>query len=67
MRWRRLAAGAIFFGTAVLVAGTTVYSVAELGVGLSDIDQDAFGLWLKYVGEDVPYIVLTFLVFLAPR
>jgi hypothetical protein len=34
------------------------YYVAEIRAGFSDIGQGAFGLWFKFVGENVPYMIL---------
>ncbi len=54
-----------FFGTAVLIAGTTAYYVAEIRAGFSDIGQGGFGLWFKFIGENVPYLVLPYVVLYA--
>ena len=35
------------------------------GRGFADIGQGAFGLWFKFVGENVPFIVLPPLVLYA--
>jgi hypothetical protein len=50
---------------AVLMSTTAVYVVSEMGVGFRDIGQGAFGLWVKFVGEIIPFITLTPLVLYA--
>jgi hypothetical protein len=55
----------VFFGIAVLLAGTTVYYVTEIRAGFNDIGQGAYGLWFKLVGENVPYIILPVFVLYA--
>ncbi|BBY62314.1 hypothetical protein MHEL_05570 [Mycolicibacterium helvum] len=47
-----------FAGVAILMSSTAVYFLAEVGAGFSDIGQGAFGLWFKFIGENVPFIVL---------
>jgi hypothetical protein len=47
-----------FLGIAALLTGTVAYYVAEIRAGFSDIGQGAFGLWFKFVGENVPYMIL---------
>jgi hypothetical protein len=54
-----------FFGIAVLITGTTAYYVAEIRAGFHDIGQGAFGLWFKFVGENVPYLILPYFVLYA--
>ena len=54
-----------FFGTAVLIAGTTAYYVAEIRAGFHDIGQGGFGLWFKFIGENVPYLILPYAVLFA--
>jgi hypothetical protein len=54
-----------FFGVAVLITGTTAYYVAEVRAGFADIGQGAFGLWFKFIGENVPYLVLPYFVLYA--
>jgi hypothetical protein len=54
-----------FAGTAMLISSTGVYYVTELRSGLGDIGQGAFGLWFKFVGENVPFMILPFLVLFA--
>jgi hypothetical protein len=51
-----------FAGIAVLMSSTAVYFLAELGAGFNDIGQGAYGLWFKFIGENVPFIVLPPLV-----
>jgi hypothetical protein len=51
-----------FAGVAVLMSSTAVYFLAEVGAGFHDIGQGAFGLWFKFIGENVPFIVLPPLV-----
>jgi hypothetical protein len=50
---------------AVLMSSTAVYFLSEVGAGLNDIGQGAFGLWFKFVGENVPFVVLPPLVLYA--
>jgi len=54
-----------FAGIAVLMSSTAVYFISEVGAGFSDIGQGAFGLWFKFIGENVPFIVLPPLVLYA--
>jgi hypothetical protein len=54
-----------FAGVAVLMSSTAVYFLAEVGAGFADIGQGAFGLWFKFVAENVPFIVLPPLVLYA--
>ena len=54
-----------FAGIAVLTSSTAVYFLAEVGAGFSDIGQGAFGLWFKFIGENVPFMVLPPLVLYA--
>ena len=51
-----------FAGIAVLMSSTAVYFLAEVGAGFNDIGQGAFGLWFKFIGENIPFIVLPPLV-----
>ncbi|NTY63849.1 emopamil-binding protein [Mycolicibacterium sphagni] len=51
-----------FAGVAILMSSTAVYFLAEVGAGFSDIGQDAFGLGFKFIGENLPFIVLPPLV-----
>ena len=46
-------------------SSTAVYFLSEAAAGLNDIGQGAFGLWFKFVGENVPFIVLPPLVLYA--
>jgi hypothetical protein len=39
--------------------------MAEIRAGFSDIGQGAFGLWFKFVGENVPYMILPAFVLYA--
>jgi hypothetical protein len=48
----------VFAGVAILMSSTAVYFIAEAGNGFSDIGQGAFGLWFKFVAENIPFIVL---------
>lgn len=54
-----------FAGVAVLMSSTAVYFLAEVGAGFANIGQGAFGLWFKFIGENVPFIVLPPLVLYA--
>ena len=51
-----------FTGVAVLMSSTAVYFLAEAGAGFADIGQGAFGLWFKFIGENIPFMVLPPLV-----
>jgi hypothetical protein len=54
-----------FTGCAILMSSTAVYFISEVGAGFDDIGQGAYGLWFKFVGENVPFIVLPPLVLYA--
>ncbi|KUI27082.1 emopamil-binding protein [Mycobacterium sp. IS-1742] len=54
-----------FAGCAVLMSSTAVYFLSEVGAGFEDIGQGAYGLWFKFVAENVPFIVLPPLVLYA--
>ena len=54
-----------FAGCAVLMSSTAVYFLSEVGAGFSDIEQGSFGLWLKFIGENIPFVVLPPLVLYA--
>lgn len=54
-----------FAGIAVLMSSTAVYFLSEVGAGFDDIGQGAFGFWFKFIGENVPFIVLPPLVLYA--
>jgi hypothetical protein len=54
-----------FFGITVLTAGTMVYYVSEIRSGFADIAQGGYGLWWKFVAENVPYMILPFFVLYA--
>jgi hypothetical protein len=43
---------------AVIYSSTAVYFIAEVGSGFADIGQGAFGFWFKFIGENLPFIVL---------
>jgi hypothetical protein len=49
----------------MLLSSTAVYFLAEVRSGFSDIGQGAFGLWFKYIAENVPFMVLPFFVLFA--
>jgi hypothetical protein len=51
-----------FAGVAVLYSSTTVYFLAEVSTGFKDIGQGPFGFWFKFIGENLPFIVLPPLV-----
>ncbi|MDT5138817.1 MAG: hypothetical protein QOD58_3079 [Mycobacterium sp.] len=54
-----------FTGCAVLMSSTAVYFLAEVGAGFTHIGQGAFGLGFKFIGENIPFIVLPPLVLYA--
>lgn len=54
-----------FAGVAILLSSTAVYFISEIGAGFDDIGQGAFGLWFKFIGENVPFILLPPLVLYA--
>jgi hypothetical protein len=54
-----------FAGIAVLMSSTAVYFLSEVGAGFHDIGQGAFGFWFKFIGENIPFIVLPPLVLYA--
>jgi hypothetical protein len=54
-----------FAGIAVLMSSTAVYFLAEVGAGFDDIGQGSYGLWFKFIGENIPFIVLPPLVLYA--
>jgi hypothetical protein len=47
-----------FAGIAVLISSTAVYFLSEVAAGLNDIGQGAFGLWFKFIAENIPFMVL---------
>ncbi|MCK0176566.1 emopamil-binding protein [Mycobacterium sp. 852013-51886_SCH5428379] len=51
-----------FTGCAILMSSTAVYFLAEVGAGFENIGQGAWGLWFKFVGENIPFMVLPPLV-----
>jgi hypothetical protein len=54
-----------FAGVAMLISSTYVYYVTEVRSGFDHIGQGAFGFWFKFIGENVPYMALPFLVLFA--
>lgn len=56
-----------FTGVAIIYSSTAVYFLAEVGSGFSDIGQGAFGFWFKFIGENLPFIVLPPFVLAAIR
>jgi hypothetical protein len=40
------------------MSSTAVYYLSEVGAGLNDIGQGAFGFWFKFIGENIPFMVL---------
>lgn len=44
------------------MSSTAVYFLAEVGAGFGNIGQEAFGLGFKFIGENIPFIVLPPLV-----
>lgn len=55
----------VFAGIAVLMSSTAVYFISEVGSGFADIGQGSYGFWFKFIGENVPFIVLPPLVLYA--
>ena len=55
----------VFAGVAVLMSSTAVYFLSEVGAGFDDIGQASWGLWFKFIGENIPFIVLPPLVLFA--
>jgi hypothetical protein len=47
------------------MSSTAVYYLSEVGAGLNDIGQGAFGFWFKFIGENIPFMVLPPLVLYA--
>ena len=47
------------------MSSTAVYFLSEVGAGFDNIGQGAFGLWFKFIAENVPFIVLPPLVLYA--
>ena len=54
-----------FAGVAVLMSSTAVYFLAEVRAGFGDIGQGAFGLWFKFIAENVPFMILPFFALIA--
>jgi hypothetical protein len=55
----------VFVGITELLTGTVVYYVTEIRAGFNDIAEGAYGLWFKFVGENVPYMILPVFVLYA--
>ncbi|BBZ29633.1 hypothetical protein MMAD_39280 [Mycolicibacterium madagascariense] len=51
-----------FAGCSILIGTTGVYFLSEVRAGFSDVGQGAFGLWFKFIAENVPFAVLPFFV-----
>jgi hypothetical protein len=51
-----------FTGVAVIYSSTTAYFLAEVSNGFDDIGQGPFGFWFKFIGENLPFIILPPLV-----
>jgi hypothetical protein len=47
-----------FACTTSLTTSTAIYFLSEVGAGLNDIGQGAFGFWFKFIGEQIPFIFL---------
>lgn len=54
-----------FTGCAMLISSTAVYFLAEVRAGFGDIGQGAFGLWFKFIAENVPFMILPFFALIA--
>ncbi len=54
-----------FTGCAMLISSTGVYFLAEVRAGFGDIGQGAFGLWFKFIAENVPFMILPFFALIA--
>jgi hypothetical protein len=54
-----------FVGVAMLTSSTGVYFLSEVRSGFGDIGQGTFGLWFKFIGENLPFIILPGLVLYA--
>lgn len=54
-----------FTGVAILMSSTAVYFISEVGAGFADVGQGAFGLWFKFIGENIPFIVMPPMVLYA--
>ncbi|GLP74458.1 hypothetical protein TUM20983_15680 [Mycobacterium antarcticum] len=54
-----------FAGCAMLISSTGVYFLSEVRAGFGDIGQGPFGLWFKFVAENVPFMILPFFVLYA--
>jgi hypothetical protein len=53
-----------FAGCAMLISSTSVYFLSEVRAGFSDI-HGAFGFWFKFIGENVPFMIMPFFVLYA--
>jgi hypothetical protein len=49
----------------MLISSTGVYVLAEVRAGFGDIGQGAFGLWFKFIAENVPFMILPFFALIA--
>ena len=47
------------------MSSTAVYFLSEAAAGFNDIGQGAYGLWFKFIGENIPFMVLPPLVLYA--
>jgi hypothetical protein len=54
-----------FAGTAMLISSTGVYYASEIRSGFAHIGQGPFGFWFKFIAENVPFMILPFLVLYA--
>lgn len=54
-----------YTGCAMLISSTGVYFLAEVRAGFGDIGQGAFGLWFKFIAENVPFMILPFFALIA--
>jgi hypothetical protein len=61
LKWLWLA----FFGTASLCGTVTAYYASEFRAGFANIGQGAYGLWFKFIGENIFYFVLPYLALYA--
>ena len=54
-----------FTGCAMLISSTGVYFLSEVRAGFGDIGQGGFGLWFKFIAENVPFMILPFFALVA--
>ena len=54
-----------FAGCAMLISSTGVYFLSEVRAGFGDIGQGGFGLWFKFIAENVPFMILPFFALIA--